>query len=240
MSRQTLPSWSISSSTWPSPCGRFSGCAERGIGAWKAAAIRGVTIMKMISNTSITSISGVTLMSALTAARALVADRATGLRCLLRLEFLREDRAAELRPDALDEIVDQLFRGVRHLDGEEIDLGGEVVVEPHRRNGDDETERGGDQGLRDAGRHGAQRAAAPRCRHAGERVHDAHHRAEQSDERSRGARGRQNPEAPLQLGRHDEDLALDPPLNLVDVCADDSQPVAQQPLYLGVRFTDYA
>src|SRR5256886_12452892 len=85
----------------PPPSGRFSGFAERGIVAWKPAAIRGVTIMKMISSTSITSISGVTLMSALTAARALVADRATGLRRLLRLEFLREDRAAELRPDAL-------------------------------------------------------------------------------------------------------------------------------------------
>src|SRR5437899_4671985 len=112
--------------------------------------------MKMISSTSITSISGVTLMSALTAARALVADRATGLRRLLRLEFLGEDRPAELRPDALDEIVDQLLRGVGHLDGEEVDLGREVVVEPQRRNGDDETDCGSDQGLRETGGHGPQ------------------------------------------------------------------------------------
>src|SRR3989440_6565497 len=164
---QNFPSLRIPSLTSPSPSGRFSGFADGGIVAWNPAAIRGVTIMKMISSTSITSISGVTLMSALTAARALVADRATGLRRLLRLEFLREDRAAELRPHALDQIVDQLFRGVRHLDGEKVDLGGEVVVEPDRRNGDDETERGGDQGLRDPGRHGAERTAAPRRCHAG-------------------------------------------------------------------------
>src|SRR6185503_18509750 len=100
--------------------------------------------MKMISNTNITSIIGVTLMSAATAALAyLPADRATGLRRLLGLEFLREDRAAELAADALDQVVDQLFRRVGHLDGDEVDLGREIVVEPHRRNRDHETERGG-------------------------------------------------------------------------------------------------
>src|SRR5207247_10705285 len=152
-------------------CVVFSGWCGRGMWKWNASADRGVCIMKMISSTSSTSISGVTLMSALTAARALVADRATGLRCLLRLEFLREDRAAELRPDALDQIVDQLLRGVRHLDGEEVDLGREVVVEPDCRNGDDEPERGGNQRFRDTGGHGPERATTPRCRHAGERVH---------------------------------------------------------------------
>src|SRR5690349_11172246 len=136
--------------------------------AWKPFAISGVTIMKMMSSTSITSISGVTLMSALTAARALVADRATGLRRLLRLEFLREDRAAELRADALNQVVDQLLRGVGHLDGEKVDLRGEVVVQPYRRNGDDEAERGGDQCLGDTGGHRRERAAAARGRHAGE------------------------------------------------------------------------
>src|SRR5436309_13320924 len=128
--------------------------------------------MKMISSTSITSISGVTLMSALTAARALVADRATGLRCLLGLEFLREDRAAELRPDALDQIDDQLLRGVRHLDGEEVDLAREVVVEPDRRNGDDETERGRDHRFRVTAGHSPERPATHGCRDDVNRVHD--------------------------------------------------------------------
>src|SRR5882724_2608117 len=106
--------------------------------------------MKMISSTSITSISGVTLMSALTAARALVADRATGLRRFLRLEFLREDRATELRADALDQIVDQLFGDVGHLDIDEIDLREEIVVEPHRRNRHQQADTSRDQRLGDA------------------------------------------------------------------------------------------
>src|SRR2546430_2159144 len=196
--------------------------------------------MKMISSTNITSISGVTLMSALTAARALVADRATGLRRLLRLEFLREDRAAELRPDALDQIVDQLLRGVRHLDGEEVDLGREVVVEPDRRNGDDETERGRDQRFRDTGGYGPERAATPRCRHAGKRVHDTHHRAQQTDERRRRAGRRQDAEAALQLGRDDEDLALYRALHRVDVGRGDRGAVPQQGLHFGERLTDDA
>src|SRR5207244_3936691 len=175
---------------------------------WKPFAIRGVTIMKMISSTSITSMSGVTLMSALTAARALVADRATGLRRLLRLEFLREDRTAEFRPDALDQVIDQFLRGVRHLDGEEVDLGREVVVEPHRWDGHDEAERGRNQRLGDTRGDRRQRSAAARRRHAGERVDDTHHGAEQADERRRGAGGREDAEAALQLGRRDQDLAL--------------------------------
>src|SRR6266496_3016422 len=182
-SRKNLPSRSIPSRISSGPSGRFSGFAERGIVAWKPAAMIGVTIMKMISNTSITSISGVTLMSALTAAfaLALVADRATGLRRLLRLEFLGEDRPAELRPDALDQVIDQLFRGVGHLDGEEVDLGREVVVQPHGWDRHEEAERGRDQRLGDTGGHRRQGAAAARGRHAGERVHDAHHSAKQTD-----------------------------------------------------------
>src|SRR5881409_2059099 len=135
------------------PSGRFSGFSERGMVAWKPAAMIGVTIMKMMSSTSITSISGVTLMSPLTAdlALALVTDRATGLGRFLRLEFLREDRAYELGADALDQVVDQLLRGIRHLDGEEVDLRGEVVVQPHGRNRDNQTEGGGDQRLGDTG-----------------------------------------------------------------------------------------
>jgi len=72
--------------------------SARGTVAVKPAMMAGVTIMKMISSTSITSIIGVTLMSARTAALLLAADRATALRRLLRLEFLGEDRAAESEP----------------------------------------------------------------------------------------------------------------------------------------------
>src|SRR6266576_1474394 len=148
-SRKNLPSRSIPSRISSGPSGRSSGFWLRGSVAWKPAAMIGVTIMKMMSSTSITSMSGVTLMSALTAARVLAADRATGLGALLRLEFLGEDGASELGAHALDQVVDQLLRRVRHLHGEEVDLGGEVVVQPHRRDRHDQAERGGDERLRD-------------------------------------------------------------------------------------------
>src|SRR5918996_5284880 len=149
--------------------GRFSGFAPRGSVAWNPAVMSGVTIMKMMSSTSITSIIGVTLMSALTATLLLLADRATGLRRLLRLEFLREDRAAELAADALDEVVDQLLRRVGHLDREEVQLRREIVVEPHGRDGDQKPERGGDEGFGDTGRNRRERAAAAGRGHALER-----------------------------------------------------------------------
>src|SRR5947199_5573512 len=145
------------SRTSSGPSGRSSGCSPRGIVAWKPAAMIGVTIMKMMSSTSITSISGVTLMSALTADRALVTDRATGLLRLLRLEFLGEDRPAELGADALDQVVDQLLGRVGHLDRQEVDLGREEVVEPHGRDRHDQAERRGDERLGDAGQHRRER-----------------------------------------------------------------------------------
>src|SRR3989454_6337263 len=117
--------------------------------------------MKMMSSTSSTSMSGVTLMSALTAARALVTDRATGLLRLLRLEFLGEDRPAELGADALDEVVDQLLGRVGHLDRQEVDLGREVVVEPHGRDRDDQAERRRDERFGDTGRHRRERPPPP-------------------------------------------------------------------------------
>src|SRR3954447_23833354 len=137
-----------------SPSGRGSRFFPLGSVALKPAAIRGVTIMKMIRSTSITSIIGVTLMSDLTevAPALLPVDMATAGHRLLGLEFLGEDRPAELAPDALDEVVDELLRGVRHLDREVLDLGREVVVRPHRRNGDHQTEGRRDQRLGDTGR----------------------------------------------------------------------------------------
>src|SRR5215467_7172553 len=142
---QNLPSLSMPSRISPCFSWSFSGFTARGMLAWKPAVMSGVTIMKMINNTNITSIIGVTLMLALTAALALAADRATGLARLLGLEFLREDRAAELRADAADQVIDQLFGGVGHLDRDEVDLRREVVVEPHRRNRGDQTDGGRDE-----------------------------------------------------------------------------------------------
>src|SRR3990172_2609092 len=198
MSRWNLPSLSMPSRISPSASSRDSGLAARGIVAWMPAVMAGVTIMKMMSSTSITSIIGVTLMSAATAAWVcLSADRATGLRRLLGLEFLREDRPAELAADALDEVVDQLLGGVRHFHGDEVDLGREVVVEPHGRNGHDEAKGRSDQCLRDAARDPGQRARAARRRHRLERGHDTHGRPQQAHKRRRSTGGGEDAQAAL-------------------------------------------
>src|SRR5215217_2077620 len=99
------------STTSFSPSGRGSRFFPLGRVALKPAAISGVTIMKMIRSTSITSIIGVTLMSDLTADEPaeLPVDMATAGHRLLGLEFLGEDRTPELAPNALDQIVDQLL-----------------------------------------------------------------------------------------------------------------------------------
>src|SRR5215211_603313 len=167
-----------------SPSGRGSRFLPFGSVALNPAAISGVTIMKMISSTSMTSIIGVTLMSALTAPTpALPVDMATAGHRLLGLEFLGEDRTPELAPHALDQVVDQLFRGVGHLDREVLDLGREVVVGPHRRDRNHEAEGGRDQRLGDTGRDARQAAGGALLRHADEGVHDTHRGAEEADER---------------------------------------------------------
>src|SRR5690606_41345175 len=96
---------SVSSSAWASTV------VPLGITAVKPAEINGVTTMKMISSTSMTSIIGVTLISAVTPPL-LPVDMATAAHRLLGLELLGEDRAAELAPHGLDQVVDQFLGGV--------------------------------------------------------------------------------------------------------------------------------
>src|SRR5688572_9782082 len=155
------------STTSFSPSGRGSRFLPFGRVALNPAAISGVTIMKMINSTSMMSIIGTTFGSDLTAvcpvlptaiamaltsardywwAPASAGDLPAARNRLLGLELLGEDRAAELAADALDEVVDQLLGGIGHLHGEVLDLGGEIVVRPHRGDGDEETERRGDEG----------------------------------------------------------------------------------------------
>src|ERR1019366_1496969 len=131
--KKYLPSASSPSVSSSLPSGAFSVFDALGMVAVKPASSIGVTIMKMISSTSITSIIGVTLMFALTWPGPLPVDMATATYRLLSLELLGEDRAAKLAPHALDQVVDQFLGGVGHLDRQVFDLGREVVVRPHRR-----------------------------------------------------------------------------------------------------------
>src|SRR5688500_19351745 len=101
----------------------------------------------MISRTSMTSTSGVTLISALIppppptfidiVGTPIAAERAV-------VGPLARRHAApagcKLR-GLLDEVVDELRRGVVHLHVEVLEAAGQVVVEPDRRNRDEQPER---------------------------------------------------------------------------------------------------
>src|SRR5579875_3548328 len=143
----------------------------------------GVMTMKMISNTSMTSTIGVTLMLALTLAPSFrvasdilcSVDRisssgaggirrrepSSGLSSRPQDSRLCEPAHRRARRDLpslppvalLDEVVDQLAGGVVHLDVERLHAIGEIVEEPHRRDGHEEAEGRGDEGFRNTAGH---------------------------------------------------------------------------------------
>src|SRR5208337_5128096 len=116
---------------------------------------------------------------------------------------------------AQNEVVDQLHRGVIHLNVESLHLVGEVVVGPHGRYGDEQTEGGGDEGFGDTAGDGRQTGGLLLL-DALEGVQDADDRAEQSDERRRRTNGGQRREAALHFRMHDGDGALETALGGFD------------------------
>src|SRR5882724_11702293 len=149
----------------------------------------GVITMKMISMTSITSTMGVTLISATGGGATcliitIISPTSTGLglpnpgspslfnspkRTLLSHATLR----------SLQEVVDQLRARVAHLDVEGLDPACEQVEHPDRRDGHEQTDRGGHQGFGNAAGDRAE-AGGLILRNTAERVDDADHSAEQS------------------------------------------------------------
>src|SRR5437763_10486908 len=127
-----------------------------------------VVIMKMMRSTRNTSVSGVTLISATMWPRVCALPK-NAMRPPRRGHRLEHARAADAE------------RGVDALDARL-----EVVVADDRDDADREAERGGDERLRDAARHHAEPAGAG-DRHRVEGADDAHDRAEEADERRRGA-----------------------------------------------------
>src|SRR5438105_49894 len=144
----TVPSCLTEMIRSPSLPGFFSACGPSGSSTSTPCCNIGVTTMKMMSSTRQTSTRGVTLMSPLTSSglpppapnaivtSALPPDRRGGARAYASL--------------ILDEVVDQLRGRVRHLHVETIHFIEEVVVHPDCRNGDEQTERRGDQRFGDA------------------------------------------------------------------------------------------
>src|SRR5271155_5426920 len=100
---------------------------------------------------------------------------------------------------ALEEVIDQFRTRVPHLDVESFHAIGEVVEHHHRGDGDEQTHGGGHQGFRNTARDRAQ-SSRLFSRNALERVNDAQHRSQQSDERSRRSHRGQRRNAALQLG----------------------------------------
>src|SRR5256885_886793 len=92
------------------------------------------------------------------------------------------------RAPAKDEVVDELHGGVVHLDVERFDAIGEVVVCPHRGDGDEKAEGGGDKRFCDTARDGGETGLLGRF-DALERVQDADDSAEEADERGSGTDG---------------------------------------------------
>src|SRR5262245_7262422 len=134
-----------------------------------------VVIMKMMSRTRKTSVSGVTLMSAMM----------PRLRPAVVLSAMR----SPARGDGFEHAA--ASDPQRRIDAVHARL--EVVVEDDGEDADREAERRGDERLGDAGRDDGE-AAGTRERDGMEGADDAHHGAEQPDERRRRTDRAEDPE----------------------------------------------
>src|SRR5882762_65135 len=120
-----------------------------------------------------------------------------------------------LRAAAQDEVVDELHRGVVHLDVEGFYFVGEVVVSPDGGDGHEETEGGGDERFGDTAGDGGKTGGLVR-RDAFKRVQDADDRAEETDEGGGRADGGEGRKPALHLGMDDGDGALQTALGSVN------------------------
>src|SRR5882672_589724 len=152
----------------------------------------GVTTMKMINNTSMMSAIGITFG----------ADICGPTEGLYDMDLLLSACPAR------NEVVHQFHRGVVHFDVKSFDFVGEVVVRPHGRHSHKQTERGCDQRFGNTASDGGEPGRLGRF-NTFERVDDADHGAEQSDERSRRADGREAGKAALHFGVHDGHGAIE-------------------------------
>src|SRR5687768_12330259 len=180
------------------PSGRTSSVAS-GSSILTLWAISGAVIMKMISSTSITSTRGVTLISAIGPPPPLLLLKAiVGLRRQRRASALgRDGRFADARAGG-EEVVQVVREGVEA--GVRVAVHAyEEVVREHRRDGDEQTERGHDQRLADRAGDGVDRRLAGST-DADQRAVDAPHGTEQADERGGRAHGREPGQAVLELG----------------------------------------
>src|SRR2546428_11907320 len=140
---------------------------SRGIGTVMPCCRNGVTSIKMISSTSITSTIGVTLISdckppppalipiiktpfaTLTSARAVSQCRHAAPTC-----FRQSELRIQLLSPVLDEVINQLGSRVVHFHHKAVHFTREVIEQPHRRNRDYQSERRREQCFRNTTRDG--------------------------------------------------------------------------------------
>jgi hypothetical protein len=135
--------------------------------------ISGAVTMKMISSTSMTSMNGTMLISFIVRR-----PRPRVTTAGIRLSD-PPPAAAGAAGVALQDVGELLDEGLE-LDGDAVDVAREAVVGHHRRDGREQADGGGHQGLGDARRHGGQRHLL-QVGQADEGMHDAPHGAEQAD-----------------------------------------------------------
>src|ERR1700761_8972301 len=138
--------------------------------------ISGALTMKMISSTSMTAMNGTMLISLLER-RPRPRVTTPGMSA-----SARAGRALRGGGVALQDVGELVAEAVQR-GGDAVDVAREAVVGEDRRDRGGQADRGRDERLGDARRHGGQR----HLRHVGqadERVHDAPHRPEQADIRT--------------------------------------------------------
>src|SRR2546425_1622139 len=145
----------------------------------------GAVIMKMTSSTSTTSTKGTMLISE---SEVPVWRESCGIGALALLKFvLLSELALSV---ILFDLRSHFHCKVIHACGELLDVVQIVVVGNHRRDGCEQPGRGGNQRFGNARRHGAKACGACAAQ-AGESIHHSPDGAEQTDERSHRAGGRQ-------------------------------------------------
>src|SRR5688572_30061824 len=140
----------------------------------------GAVTMKMISSTSITSMYGTTLMSALS--RRLRMRRPVAVWAMAVLSWYSVQRPKWTMGSIVQVRLPLQDRGELLAEGvvarsDAVDLGGEAVVRPHRRDRGEQAHRGRDQRLGDAWRDGGDGRLLD-VGQALERDHDPPHGAE--------------------------------------------------------------
>src|SRR5215472_17871037 len=196
---------------------------SRGIATVMPCCRNGVTTMKMISNTNMMSTIGVTLISdarpPLPPADMPILRKPSSTvrqppRDLAALRSARRSSLATLRglrlqlPGAvLNKVINQLRRRIVHFHDEAIDFAREIVEQPHRGHGHQQSQRGSEQRFGNTAGDGRDTRRFS-VLHAAERVDDAEHCAEQTHEGSGRTDRRQSGETAPKLGGLDGDGSL--------------------------------